>query len=268
VPLVFWNVVYLFGLWAVFSLDPDNRILGAINIDFGTAGLNQYINAGLALTQYPVGFHFWFVRDLFVTVLVSPLLWFVLRKAPLIGAGAFAAVWLAGFDLWIFFRPDVPFFFYVGGLLRQRRIRPEISWSATMTLLAIYVSIVALRALAPYLTGQGDSAWLDMATRAMRLVGVLACWGLFQHVALSHVGARVAQYAGYAFFLYAVHFPLIAVFKLVLWDFVPVETQAWMLAHYLACVVLTVGLGIGAGVLLARLAPKQFALLNGGRVAG
>ena len=36
-------------------------------------------------------------------------------------------VWLIGFDLWIFFRTDVVFFFYAGGLLRMYKAPLEIS---------------------------------------------------------------------------------------------------------------------------------------------
>lgn len=266
-PLIFWNCLYLLGLYSLFLVDAEHPVLGALNIDFAAARYTQYINAVLALTQHPIGFQFWFVRDLFVTVLVSPVLWLVLRKAPLLGAVALGGVWLAGLDLWIFFRTDVLFFFYLGGLLRQRRTRLEIGHATTVALMALYVGLVALRTLAPYVTGEGDSPLLEVATRGMRIVGVLACWGLFQRVAFSRLGERIARFAGFAFFLYAIHFPLIAAVKVWLWHLVPSEAQGWMMAHYFASVVVTVFLGLFAAALLARLAPQQFALLNGGRLA-
>lgn len=266
-PLVFWNAVFLGILLLLYAGDPANRLFGEINIDFSTAGLREYVNAVFGITHHPVGFQFWFVRDLFVTALVSPLLWLLLRYVPLTGAVLLGAAWITNNDLWIFFRSDVVFFFYLGGLVRLRGVPLEIGWNATLAFLAIYIVLVALRTLAPYVI-DGVPTLLAWSTRGMRLAGVLACWGLFIRIAPTPFGARVARYGGLAFFLHAAHFPLLAEVKILLWDLVPAETDGWMIAHYAASVVVTVAIGIGAGLLLARWKPQWFALLNGGRLVG
>jgi succinoglycan biosynthesis protein ExoH len=264
-PLVFWNALFLAILLLLFQVNAGHQLLAEMNIDFGSAGPLDYANAVFALTEHPIGFQFWFVRDLFVTVLVSPFLWLLLRRAPLLGAVLLGAAWLVGHDLWIFFRTDVVFFFYLGGWIRLRGLPVEIGARATMVFLAAYVAMCAARTLAPYVV-DGDPFVLQVATRGMRLVGVLACWGLFQRIAPTPTGGLVARFGGLAFFLHAAHYPLIAEVKLILWDLLPAETQAWMLVHYLVSVLTTVALGIGLGLLLTRSAPKAFALLNGGRV--
>jgi hypothetical protein len=95
VPLVIWNAAYLLLMWSLFKANSGNPLLHDLNIDFASAQWTQYINAVFAVTQYPIGFQFWFVRDLFVTVLVSPLLWIVLKRAPLYGAAVLAIFWLS-----------------------------------------------------------------------------------------------------------------------------------------------------------------------------
>ena len=264
-PLVFWNALFLAVLLLLFQFDPANELLAEMNIDLGAAGPMDYVNAVFALTQHPIGFQFWFVRDLFVTVLVSPLLWLMLTRAPLLGAVFLGAAWLMGHDLWIFFRTDVVFFFYLGGWIRLRALPVEIGARATWVFLAAYIAMCAVRTLAPYLV-DGDPFILQVMTRGMRLAGVLACWGLFQRIALTPIGGLVARFGGLAFFLHAAHFPLIAEVKLILWDLLPAETQPWMLVHYVVSVLVTVAIGIGLGLLLTRSAPKAFSLLNGGRV--
>jgi succinoglycan biosynthesis protein ExoH len=263
---VLWNLLYLAILWSVFAVNSHSPILEGINVNFETAGPVDYFNAIFGVTHHPVGFQFWFVRDLFVTVLVSPLLWIMLTRAPLLGAVALGLVWLSGFDLWIFFRTDVVFFFYLGGFLRLYKVPLEIAGRVALWLLLAYVALVALRTAAPYFMNPG-SDYLDAATRAMRLVGVLACWGIFQRVALTPFGAVVARYGSFAFFLHAAHFPLLAFVKILLWRLVPLENQFWMLTHYALSVVITVAIGVAFGMALARLLPGQFAFLNGGRLA-
>lgn len=266
IPLVLWNMLYLAILWSVFAADSRSPILEDININFETAGLVDYFNAVFGVTHHPIGFQFWFVRDLFVSVLVSPLLWVMLTRAPLIGATALGLVWLSGFDLWIFFRTDVVFFFYLGGFLRLYKVPLEIAGRVAVWLLVAYVLLVALRTAAPYFVNP-ESGYLDVATRAMRLVGVMACWGIFQRLALTPLGAVVARFGSLAFFLHAAHFPLLAFIKILLWRLVPVENQFWMLAHYAVSVLITVAIGVAVGIAMARLMPKQFAFLNGGRLA-
>jgi succinoglycan biosynthesis protein ExoH len=264
-PLVFWNALFLAILLLLFQLNPSHQLLAEMNIDLGSAGPLDYVNAVFAVTEHPIGFQFWFVRDLFVTVLVSPILWLLLSRAPLLGAVLLGCAWLIGHDLWIFFRADVVFFFYLGGWIRQRGFPVEIGARATMVFLAAYVAMCVARTLAPYVV-DGDPFILQVATRGMRLIGVLACWGLFQRIAPTPIGGLVARFGGLAFFLHAAHFPLIAEVKLILWNLLPAETQVWMLVHYVVSVLITVALGIGLGLLLTRSAPKAFALLNGGRV--
>jgi succinoglycan biosynthesis protein ExoH len=266
-PLALWNLLYLAILWSVYQLNRVSPILQDINIDFNKAGLLEYFNAVFAVTDRPIGFQFWFVRDLFMTVLVSPLLFLMLTRVPLVGAVILGAGWLVGFDFWIFFRSDVVFFFYIGGLLRMHKAPLEISGRMTICLLLAYVALVALRTAAPYAIEDPQHGLTDVFTRGMRLVGVLACWGIFQKVALTEFGAWVARFGGFAFFLHAAHFPLLAAVKLLLWHLVPVENQVWMLVHYAISVLITVAVGVGIGMALARLAPGQFAFLNGGRLA-
>lgn len=267
VPLALWNLLYVAVLWSIFQLNSGSPLLHEINIDFATAGPLEYFNAVFAVTHHPVGFQFWFVRDLFVTVLVSPLLFLMLTRAPLIGATVLGFGWLVGFDFWIFFRSDVVFFFYLGGLLRLYKAPLEISGKMTVCLLLAYAFLVALRTGSPYVIADPQHGIMDVFTRGMRLVGVLACWGMFQKLALTEVGAWVARFGGFAFFLHAAHFPLLAAVKILLWELVPVENQFWMLTHYAASVLVTVTIGVGVGMALARLAPRQFAFLNGGRLA-
>ncbi|MFZ5663271.1 MAG: acyltransferase family protein [Pseudomonadota bacterium] len=269
-PMVAWNALYLVLLLALFAWRPGAPLLGTLNVDFARAGAWDYVNALFGLTAHPIGFQFWFVRDLFVTALVSPLLWLALRHAPWLGLGVLGVAWLVGSNLGVFFRADVVLFFYIGGLLRTRGARLEIGPRATLVLLAVYVALVALRTLAPlFLEWEGSQRPLAVVllTRLLRLAGALACWGLFVQLAATDIGARLARYAGLAFFVHAAHFPLIEAVKFALWPYLPAHGDAWLIAHYLASVLATVAITVGAGIALARAWPSAFALMNGGREA-
>jgi hypothetical protein len=267
-PLVAWNALFLAAALAIYATGEGGALLAELNIRFDAAHAMDYANAVLGLTEHPIAFQFWFVRDLFLTVLVSPLLWLMLRRAPLAGAVFLGLVWITDGDFWIFFRTDVLFFFYLGGLMRLKGWMPLPSRRATLWLLLAYVALVSLRALAP-LAVDTESAevrlWLDAATRAMRPVGVAASWGVCLAIAGASWGRLVARHGNFAFFLHATHFPLIAAVKLALWKLIPSETDGWMLAHYAASVVVTIALCLAAARLITAVSPGLYAFLAGGR---
>ncbi len=265
VPLVTWNFAYLALLLALYTALPNHPLLAALNIDFDTAELGQYFNAVFAIDRSPVAFQFWFVRDLFVAVLLSPVLWVLIKRAPFGTAAILFVVWFVNYDMRLFLRPDVVFFFFLGGLLRSCRANVGIGRRAAFILFGVYVVAVAARALAPYAV-EYSSAVLAAYTRLMRFLGAVACWGVFLQLAGTKWGALLSRWGPFAFFLYAAHFPLMAQMKLLLWKLLPAVNDFWMVAHYLASVVLTVIICLGAAVLLARYVPGCFEVLNGGRV--
>jgi len=268
-PLVVWNAAFLTVLLIVFSQYPQSAVFTELTIDLGDAGWLDYINAVFAITARPIGYQFWFIRDLFVTVLVSPAIWWLLRRVPLLTLILLGGAFLSGSGLLIFFRTDVVFFFSVGGFLRLYRSPLQIGTRATWVLMALYLALVILRTMAPVAVEMEHPRpeWLTLATRLTRLVGVLACWGALQRLSATRPGAWLARYGGLSFFLYAAHFPLIAGVKAALWRWLPAQTDGWMLVHYFASVLVTIGIAVAVALLLIRLAPDAFALMNGGRRA-
>ncbi|NOG73622.1 acyltransferase family protein [Roseicella sp. DB1501] len=267
-PLVVWNALFLLALLALRATGEGASLTRQMNLDFDHAGAMAYVNAVLGLTGHPVAFQFWFVRDLFLTVLLSPVFWLSLRHAPWLGAIALGGAWVMDWNLVVFFRADVPFFFYLGALARLRGYLPRPGRGATSAVVALYVALVLLRASAPLLVdldAPGAEWLLDLATRAMRPVGVLACWGVCLSVAAAPWSGAVARHGNFAFFLHATHYPLIAAVKLALWQLVPAETDAWLLAHYAASVAVTVLLSFGAARSIAAASPGLYTFLAGGR---
>ncbi len=269
VPLVAWNFLYLALLLLLWAYAPQAPLLNALRVDLDSAGLLEAFNAVFAVSDYPLAFQFWFVRDLFVAILCSPMLWLLLRRAPLVGALGLGAVWLSGMDLGIFLRTDVLFFFYIGGLLQLSGTRLEIGARATVVLLAIYLLLIAGRALLPYVYEDSPTGLVHQSivacTRLTRIVGILAVWGLIQRIAPTRIGRAIAGLGGLSFFLFAFHYPLLVQVKLALWPLLPAHTDGWMLVHYAVTVGATVTIAILVGLLFARLFPSASALMNGGR---
>ncbi len=270
-PLVVWNAAYLLMFYAAFRWNPNASVfshMSRLGIDLSHAGWKEYMNAVFGVTGEPFALQFWFVRDLFVTTLVTPVFWMLIRYAPWLGAALMGMIWLSDWNMFIFFRPDVPFFFYMGALIHQKKLPMVIPLRPTLILFALYVGLAALRALAPYVVDFSNHMypeWLQVATRLMRICGVLGCWGLIYRWSETKTGEALSRVGGLAFFLHSAHWPLLGIIKVIVWRFIPDESDAWMLAHDLISVSVTVAIGLALGLGLARAAPGIFALMNGGR---
>ncbi|MBV9654699.1 MAG: acyltransferase [Acetobacteraceae bacterium] len=265
-PLISWNALYVAIAFLWFTVQPDSPILKEIGgVDLQQPHASNLVNAVFGVTRLPIGVQFWFIHDLFLSTMVSPVLLLALRRAPVIVGLGLAAVWLSGWDLVIFFRTDVLLFFYLGGLLRRYGVdRPTVGWTTTKIILVCYLAMIGLRTAAPLVAD--PAPWLEVATKLMRFVGVIVCWGLCLRFAKARFGPRLARYGGFAFFLHAIHYPLIVVVKLLLWDAIPAETDGWMIAQYFATICTTTLLAVLAGWGLFRVAPGVYAFLAGGRV--
>jgi hypothetical protein len=267
-PLVTWNLATIAVGFLLYAIAPTTGLLGEFRFDFAEPSLFGVLDAVFGLTGLPIAFQFWFVRDLFLSVMLSPLLWLVLRHAPLAGVVVLGASWVLDLTFGIFMRTDVLFFFFLGGFARMRQVPLDISWRTAKILLLAYALLMAARALAPLWldpTTPPHEDILDLATRLARPLGVVACWGLCLRLATTQLGGFVARYGGFAFFLHAAHFPIIIFVKFLLWRLVPEETDAWMLTHYAASVAVTVSVAALGAAVIFRLSPSLYAFLAGGR---
>jgi len=270
-PLVAWNLFYVICIYAFFLMDPQSGFFSNLEFKLPFSHGLDFINAIFGITHRPIGFQFWFVRDLFVTALISPFLWLAIRYAPWLGALVLCAMWLRHSHAFIFWRPDVPFFFYLGALIRQKNFNVTIPLRVAVAFLCGYIVLAGMRALAPYVFDtQIHSQWLelDIATSLMRLVGVVGCWGILYRLAQMPRGMAIGNYGGLAFFLHSAHWPLLVIVKMGLWLLVPAANDFWMLIHYMLSVAVTVAIGLSLGRFLALKTPRFFSLMNGGRLLG
>lgn len=267
-PMVSWNTIaLLLSAVVALALPMSERIIA---YDVFNLSVMDLANALIGITQRPADFQFWFLHDLLLTVLISPVLAFFIRRAPMISLVCLAAIWAANVNLIVFFRADVLFFFSIGAAARIHNWPIEnIASLRTATILVVtYAAFVALRTLTPVLMHDDVSiAWIinGIGTRVIRLYGVIALWSLAPYLVRTALGKRIAKFGVIAFFLHAIHWPLNQLLKAALDSILPNRSDAFLLLNYFATTCLTVILAIAIARLLNFLAPGIFNHLSGGR---
>jgi succinoglycan biosynthesis protein ExoH len=268
-PMILWNLLTLCIFLLIFFVSPQSDILTIITYDLSQLGPRMVADALVGLGRHPIDFQFWFLHDLFLTVMVMPILGFLLRRMPIVGIVVIGLSWFFDFNMWIFFRTDVLFFFFLGAYARVSEFdisRPMPRLGSI--LMAAFLGLAALRTVGPYfIDDQSQIGFIlfDYGTRLMRLLGVVAIW-LFAPIILNTSFGRIAASLGpIAFFLHAAHWPMNQFVKMVIGYAIPWRNDVTQLINYFATMVITVLLTFLLAKLLNGVAPKVFDIMSGGR---
>jgi succinoglycan biosynthesis protein ExoH len=158
-----------------------------------------WYDALFALTDTSAGAQMYFLRDLFVLALLSPIFGFLLRYGGFLGLTLIIAVGFANLDGFLVLRNDVAILFAMGGLAAIRQ------WDIfRLDAYALYAAIgaglvVSLFVLIgwenrmPYAVAIAPLVWIGSA----RLPAFTKSW------------AWLSRYAGASFFIFLSHVPLL-----------------------------------------------------------
>ncbi len=226
----------------------------------------------------PVAYPLWFLQALLFCVLLSPLLWLVIRALQVWALLPFAVLWVANVELWgsNYVNPKALLFFTLGGLIAVRlrdgrRVPaagvggPERSAALGRVLLPAFV---VASFLFTWLLRDETAWWGGVLHKALMCLAVAALWfGYDAYLVPLARRPAVVWAAGFSFFLYAAHEPPLMIAKRLLtrWTGGPPTGDARLLIVYFVAPVVTIAVCLGAGWALRRWARPAYALLTGRR---
>ncbi|MBY5991823.1 acyltransferase family protein [Ferrimonas balearica] len=227
----------------------------------GFRALVRWLNA---TTAHPMVVQFWFIHDLLLTLLATPLIRPLLSRWPRLMLAALTLFWLSGLNPPLLFNFQVPFFFACGAALALHpdlaRPLPGPLWAWALAMAVLVLGRVWLPA---WQTPVGSMPLEHQWECLVRLCGV----GLFHRTVQAWppqgFKRHLVRWSPAAFFLFAFHYPTVRVLKWL--------TDAWVagpigqVVHWLAVPLATIALGLALAALLSRHWPRGFAWLNGQR---
>lgn len=248
IPYVLWNIVYYIIYMIAGRAEPGARQLA-------DAVLNYRFN--------PV---FWYLKELIIITVLTPLIYIFIKnkKAALFSAASvFAAACVYDRLPFHLVNEDALFYYMTGAALALHA-----GWSETdkRSMKALFGMGITGFLLCDLLNGS-ETAWIMIAGAIMkRICGVL---GLFAAVSLAsdrmpHTG--MPWYMKYNFFVYAVHYLEIRLFRSALYcafsGSVPDIAAALL---YAVMPVLCIALSGALGGAAKRIVPGVYYIFTGGR---
>lgn len=257
IPFLFWNILVLL-LFAAAQSHPKTAPFFsgkmALIRDYGPV---DYISAVFGINRLPASYQFWFIRDLMVLALLTPLIHLLLKKIPVVFLVALLALWFvsAGGTA-----SESAFFFILGAWASIGRhslfsLDQQAKW-----MLPVYLAVVI-----------ANSAWPDtQAYPYLHKIGILLGVPVFLLLTRAVSSTTSLKHALVAlgsasFFVFAAHEPLLTVIRKILYKVLQPQHDGKILLIYFLSVAATVVICTGLFFLLNRLVPRFTRVIAGGR---
>jgi surface polysaccharide O-acyltransferase-like enzyme len=271
-PSWIWSTFWLVVAYLLFNLGQAQGRFGWANYGFDDVTPMTVINGIFGVSREPFAFQFWFVRDLLLTLLLTPLIYYCLRLLGYWLLLPMLALWLLLPDPPLFFSGNVPVFFTIGAMLA---LPGGMGLTAVLTRLAarrrallLVFTILLLIRLMSYQFGAAEAfIQSHVYLCLLRVSGVTAFSALLFLFVQRDSGASrfLLRYSGYSFFIFATHFPLIELLQDAVVDIPGYDSALGMFFSWLLIPLLTISLAVIGAITLERFLPGLFHILNGGR---
>lgn len=267
VPYVCWYFFFIAFIFGLFFL-PGSKQFFAENSFFYNL---RHASMGELLQSMVFGpvkiYHLWFLRDLILLVLISPLIYFLIRKTHLLFVIVFLTLWLGPVEYLVTIAVEGILFFGLGAfiaierntlLLRKFNKRFFVFWFVLWMILSSIIAIANICNLNHYI----DFYLLKVDI----LVGLIALWTLYDIVVTREISSLsfLFKVSKYSFFVYAFHGIPIRMVSKVMIRFL--GTNEWsLLAVYFMAPIFVIVCAILLAFLLNKYVPAFYKIITGNR---
>ena len=261
IPYVIWNIVFV--LWyLLMSYIPG--ISGFINSDIlGRFNLNAPIASLDFLLFEPAGFHLWFLRDLMLYVLVSPVIYVVCKRFPLVSIFLFFVLsgWTNRCGLT---------YYAVGAIVAMHYEVDVFDKGLFDNIVVKYLLLLlflakCLMTMLPSCNAVMNNPYFQQIAN---MAGILSVWWIYDVLYNSY---SVASFEGvflriskYSFFIYLFHEPALNIIK-KMGLFLLGVNNATLVVLYLISPIIMCAVSVVVAKFLQKLMPRIYGVLVGGR---
>lgn len=258
IPFIFWNgclFLLFFSLqyFGIYQLVPKS--VGLIK----DKSFFEIINVTFGVTQYPISYQFWFIRDLFLCVTIAVVTIFIQIKIYWVMLITLLFFWLTGW-----FEVTIPsagalFFFFLGGALYRNYAQlpmPRLSKYWLGIYLIIAVIEVACR----------DESYRLLLHKLNILIGVFSCYWIAYYIGkFSLLKVALLRLSSASFFVFAFHEPVLTLVKKITYSFLDNASSTKVLVIYFGNVFFVIAISLMVWNVLIAAFPRFTAIISGGR---
>ncbi len=260
-PYLLWSI-YGILLYLILQSVPFSKPF------FTNKLIVEYSASQLLSTIFinPITYQLWFVRDLIVLFVLSPILYWIIKCFNLYIVFIFFIFWICNFNYFIFSNESL-FFFALGGLFSIKNVNPQ-KLKLTkqyLNFMIIWFALIIIKTVLIYINFENE--WLILILhKSSILIGIISIWFLYDIVFKRIDISKTKFYLlfQFTFFLYAFHEPVLTIFTKAFYRiFGQSELSSFLI--YFCAPIITISVSILIGYLAKKMLPKYYYLMTGGR---
>lgn len=258
-PFMIWNFALILFVLAVQSVGMG---IGYFP-DLWHASATDWLDYVFAFSDFPVNLPLYFLRDLLLCILLSPVLVFLVRKAPSMTLGVlFAFAVFPMLDTVIFLKNSILFSFTLGIAAAIHKL--DLKVLDKYAPLAFAVLLFTSFALSLGLLKQGPDypTGLHVSRNLLAVAGALLVWILSAPLIRTRAGQALSKTGTLSFWTFCAHYPLLV----VLWMFWNRYADASLYpVFYIGAVLVTFTVIVASHRIVKRYFPVVYNILTGSR---
>lgn len=256
VPYLFWNalmIVFVLIMQKTTLFLPYNHLSIHSLKDF----LLCFFDRG---TDEPILFQFWFIRDLMILCVLSPIVYFLIRYLKLLPIMFFLLVWFWGLNdigIKVFERQAICFFFLGAYLSINKKDMVNIArrFSFYSVFAYLMIIIVVLFCKGKY------NVYFNRLSIIVGMIAVLYVVSFLIEKDKVYSNKTLSQMS---FFLFAIHTFMLQYIQVVLTNILP-HNDFFILFIYFVSVIITIIVSIGLFKFIKHFCPYMLSIMIGQR---
>ena len=258
IPYLFWSSIWILIYLCLQYLPQTKPFFAGKPIrDFS---IIEFLNT---LFLHPIPFQLWFIKDLIVLVLLSPIFYFLIKNLKYLILLPFLVAWYFNFDFYILESESI-LFFLIGSLisiLKHQNVTLVFEKKHSF-LVAIWILICLASTILDFQNFQ-NAPFLVFLHKIGILVGIPALWILYDFFVKGTEKENQSTIYSFSFFIFAFHLPMMTFVRAILFKFGHSNLISFSIYIFAPLIVIVASLVVA--YLIQKATPNFYKIINGGR---
>jgi surface polysaccharide O-acyltransferase-like enzyme len=261
VPMIAWNLISI-SIYAAAQSIPSLRIYFSNKSDIiSTYTLFDYINGTLGLTRFPIAYQFWFIRDLMIVSLITPLIYFSrIARIDIPIILLLFIFWMLGITINIIPSIDAILFFMIGSYFALKDKSPFSIDKYGTSCAIIYFFMATICSLFYF------EHFREYVHKISIFIGIATALYITRFISQGTAFFTFLQkFSMASFFIFAAHEPLLTILKKTAPKITGLGSTSTSLIIYFMIPIFIIIIGLITYYVITKHCPRILILLGGHR---